>query len=50
LREEQYEKLQDAVYERRGWTPDGIPTVDTVKKLGIDFDEVLEVLKAHGVQ
>jgi len=50
LREEQYEKLQDAVYERRGWTQDGIPTVATVKKLGIDFDEVLEVLKAHGVQ
>ncbi|MEE4264114.1 MAG: aldehyde ferredoxin oxidoreductase C-terminal domain-containing protein [Desulfobacteraceae bacterium] len=50
LREEQYEKLQDAVYERRGWTPDGIPTVDTVKRLGIDFDEVLEVLKANGVR
>ena len=50
LREEQYEKLQEAVYERRGWTPDGIPTVDTVKRLGIDFDEVLEVLKANGVQ
>ena len=50
LREEQYEKLQDAVYERRGWTPDGIPTLETVKKLGIDFDEVLAVLKANGVQ
>lgn len=50
LREDQYEKLQDAVYERRGWTPDGIPTVDTVRRLGIDFDEVLEVLKANGVQ
>jgi aldehyde:ferredoxin oxidoreductase len=50
LREEQYEKLQDAVYERRGWTNDGIPTVATVKRLGIDFDEVLEVLKANGVQ
>jgi aldehyde:ferredoxin oxidoreductase len=50
LREQQYEKLQDAVYERRGWTPDGIPTVETVKKLGIDFDEVLAVLKANGVQ
>jgi len=50
LREEQYEKLQEAVYERRGWTPDGIPTVETVKKLGIDFDEVLAVLKASGVQ
>jgi aldehyde:ferredoxin oxidoreductase len=50
LREEQYEKLQDAVYERRGWTPDGIPTVATVKRLGIDFDDVLAVLKANGVK
>jgi aldehyde:ferredoxin oxidoreductase len=49
LREEQYKKLQDAVYERRGWTPDGIPTVDTVKRLGIDFEEVLDVLRANGV-
>ncbi len=50
LREEQYERLQDAVYERRGWTPDGIPTVATVKRLGIDFDDVLEILKANGVK
>jgi aldehyde:ferredoxin oxidoreductase len=49
LREERYEQLKGAVYERRGWTPDGIPTVETVKRLGIDFPEVLEVLKAHGV-
>ena len=50
LREAQYDKLKDAVYERRGWTPDGIPTIETVKRLGIDFEEVLEVLKANGVQ
>ena len=50
LREAQYDKLKDAVYERRGWTPDGIPKVETVKRLGIDFEEVLEVLKANGVQ
>jgi aldehyde:ferredoxin oxidoreductase len=49
LREEQYVKLQDAVYQRRGWTPNGIPTVATVKRLGIDFPEVLQVLKANGV-
>jgi aldehyde:ferredoxin oxidoreductase len=49
FREEMYEKLKDAVYERRGWTRDGMPTVDTVKRLRIDFPEVLEVLKAHGV-
>jgi aldehyde:ferredoxin oxidoreductase len=49
-REEQYELLKDAVYLRRGWTPDGIPTVETVKRLGIDFPEVLEVLKKNGVE
>jgi aldehyde:ferredoxin oxidoreductase len=49
FREEQYEKLQDAVYMRRGWTQDGIPTLETVQRLGIDFPEVLEILKANGV-
>lgn len=49
FREEKYEKLKDAVYKRRGWTNDGIPTVETVKRLGIDFPEVLELLKAKGV-
>jgi aldehyde:ferredoxin oxidoreductase len=50
FREEQYEQLQDAVYKRRGWTVDGLPTVETVQRLGIDFPEVLEVLKANGVK
>ncbi|GAB6146984.1 aldehyde ferredoxin oxidoreductase family protein [Desulfocicer niacini] len=49
-REEQYEILKDAVYKRRGWTENGIPTVETVKRLGIDFPEVLEVLKKNGVE
>jgi aldehyde:ferredoxin oxidoreductase len=49
FREEMYEKLKDAVYERRGWTRDGMPTMETVKRLHIDFPEVLELLKAHGV-
>jgi len=48
-REAQYEQLKDAVYERRGWTQNGIPTVATVKHLGIDFPEVMEVLKKNGV-
>ena len=47
-READYEKLKDAVYKRRGWTADGIPTMATVRRLGIDFPEVLEVLKANG--
>jgi aldehyde:ferredoxin oxidoreductase len=50
FREGLYEKLKDAVYKRRGWTNNGIPTVETVKRLGIDFPEVLELLKIHGVE
>ena len=49
-REEQYELLKDAVYERRGWTSNGIPTIETVKRLGIDYPEVLEVLKKNGIK
>ncbi len=50
FREAQYEKLKDAVYKRRGWTSDGIPTLATVQRLGIDLPEVLEVLEASGVK
>ena len=49
-REAQYEELKDAVYKRRGWTSNGIPTVETVKRLGIDFPDVLALLKSHGVE
>ena len=47
-REDQYGKLTDAVYERRGWTKDGIPTIETLKRLKIDFPEVVEVVKKAG--
>jgi aldehyde:ferredoxin oxidoreductase len=46
-REEQYSRLQDAVYKRRGWTRDGVPTLEKLHELGIDFPEVVEVVKAH---
>jgi aldehyde:ferredoxin oxidoreductase len=48
-REALYETLKDAVYKRRGWTPDGIPTLETVTRLGIDFPDVLALLAEHGV-
>ncbi|BBO85485.1 aldehyde ferredoxin oxidoreductase [Desulfosarcina ovata subsp. sediminis] len=48
-REARYETLKDAVYKRRGWTDQGIPTVATVKRLGIDFPDVLAVLAENGV-
>ena len=40
-----FEKLIDTVYKRRGWTPQGVPTYDRIKELGIDFPEVLDVVK-----
>jgi aldehyde:ferredoxin oxidoreductase len=46
-REEQYEKLIDAVYKRRGWDQNGIPTLETVKALGIDFPGVVTLIEEH---
>jgi aldehyde:ferredoxin oxidoreductase len=42
-REDQYEQLVDAVYKRRGWDSDGIPTIDTLKRLHINFPDVVEL-------
>jgi len=46
-REDRYEKLKDATYKRRGWTPNGIPTVEKVKGLGIDFPDVVELISEY---
>ncbi|MFZ2956466.1 MAG: aldehyde ferredoxin oxidoreductase C-terminal domain-containing protein [Candidatus Ozemobacteraceae bacterium] len=46
-REDRYQKLVDAVYKRRGWTPEGIPTLETLKKFKVDFPEVVEVVRSH---
>ena len=43
-REAQYELLLDAVYKRRGWDGNSIPTPEKLKELGIDLPEVLEVV------
>jgi len=44
-REDQYEQLIDAVYKRRGWNEDGIPTIDKLQELGIDFPDVVAVVR-----
>jgi aldehyde:ferredoxin oxidoreductase len=46
-REDQYEQLVDAVYKRRGWTNNGVPTLETLERLGIDFPWVVEVVRPH---
>jgi len=47
FREDQYEQLIDAVYRRRGWTPNGVPTVGKLQELGIDLPEVVAVVAPH---
>lgn len=47
FREDQYQLLRDAVYQRRGWDENGVPTMETIKKLKIDFPEVLEIWEAY---
>ena len=46
-REDQYEQLVDAVYERKGWTKAGVPTLEFVKSIGMDLPEVVEVLERY---
>ena len=47
IRENNYQKLCDAVYKRRGWDNNGVPTIAKIKELGMDFPGVLEVLNAY---
>ncbi|MCK9310556.1 MAG: aldehyde:ferredoxin oxidoreductase, partial [Candidatus Cloacimonetes bacterium] len=47
FREDQYQQLIDAVYFRKGWTPEGAPTVEHLQKIGMDLPEVLEVVKRY---
>lgn len=46
-REDQYEKLIDAVYKRRGWNENGIPSIETLKRLKIDFPELVELVEKN---
>ncbi len=44
-RTDRYEQLVEAVYKRRGWDANGIPTLETLQKLGIDLPEIVEVVR-----
>jgi aldehyde:ferredoxin oxidoreductase len=46
-REDQYEKLIDAVYLRRGWNSNGVPKVEHLQNLGMDLPELIEVIKPY---
>ncbi|MGD9568543.1 MAG: aldehyde ferredoxin oxidoreductase family protein [Sedimentibacter sp.] len=44
-REDQYEKLTDAVYKRRGWNSNGVPTLKHLKYLDMELPELIEVVQ-----
>jgi len=43
----QYVKLMDTVYKRKGWSDQGVPTIEKLQELGMDFPEVIEVVKRY---
>jgi aldehyde:ferredoxin oxidoreductase len=44
-KQDQYQKLTDAVYYRRGWTPNGVPSPQKMKKLGFNDKKMLDMLE-----
>jgi aldehyde:ferredoxin oxidoreductase len=46
-REAEYEKLREAVYDRRGWDSTGVPTKEKLKALGILFHDVAALLNSN---
>lgn len=46
-RENRYEQLLDAVYNRRGWTKNGVPKISHLKALGMDLPELIELVAPH---
>ncbi len=46
-REEQYDKTLDVVYKRRGWDPNGVPTVERLRELGIDMPELVAIIEDY---
>jgi len=45
FRRTEWGKLVDAVFKRRGWDNNGVPTLETVKRLGIDTPEIVELIR-----
>jgi len=46
-REGQYEKLTDAVYERRGWTKNGVPTLEHLRKIDMELPMLVDVITPY---
>lgn len=43
----QYEKLTDAVYLRRGWNNNGVPTLKKLEQLKMDLPELVDIIKRY---
>ena len=41
----QFQRLVDAVYKRRGWTPGGIPKLEKLIELGMDLPELIRTVR-----
>jgi aldehyde:ferredoxin oxidoreductase len=46
-RRDQFEKLVDAVYLRRGWTPNGIPKLEKLIEIGMDLPELVQTVRPY---
>ncbi|MBN2460939.1 MAG: (2Fe-2S)-binding protein [Candidatus Cloacimonetes bacterium] len=47
MREKDYQSLCDAVYKRRGWDENGVPTIAKIRELKIDFPDVVAILEKY---
>jgi len=44
---DQFGQLMDAVYKRRGWTPNGIPKLEKLIEIEMDLPELVAVVRPH---
>ncbi|MDY7037051.1 MAG: aldehyde ferredoxin oxidoreductase C-terminal domain-containing protein, partial [Thermodesulfobacteriota bacterium] len=49
LRQQAYQRLCDAVYKEKGYTPDGVPLPETLDKFGLLDDQALALLNDFGL-
>jgi aldehyde:ferredoxin oxidoreductase len=44
-RMDQYNKVVDAAYDKRGWTRNGVPKIERLRELGIDKPEIVSIVE-----
>ena len=49
LRKKAYQRLCDAVYQEKGYTPDGVPLPETLERFGLLDDRAEKLLAQHGL-